>query len=221
MKPARTRFPNETPGYRTKRDALLKAEIGLRRQAEKVAGLRRKLPAGGVVPEDYVFQGEQGPVKLSELFTKGNTLVAYSFMFGPKMAQPCPMCTSMLDGLNGNARHVAQRTDLVVVARSPIERIAEFARSRSWSSLRLLSSENNSYNRDYHGESPEGAQWPMLNIFRKDKGKVRHFYATELLFAPSDKGQDSRHVDPIWPLWNLLDFTPEGRGGDWYPKLAY
>jgi len=32
---------------------------------------------------------------------------------------------------------------------------------------------------------------------------------------------DPRHVDPIWPLWNLFDFTPEGRGTNWYPKLSY
>jgi predicted dithiol-disulfide oxidoreductase (DUF899 family) len=55
----------------------------------------------------------------------------------------------------------------------------------------------------------------------KDGKKVRHWYATELLFAKTESGQDPRHVDSIWPLWNLLDLTPEGRGKDWYPKLSY
>jgi predicted dithiol-disulfide oxidoreductase (DUF899 family) len=215
------RFPNETPSYRTRRNALLKAEIDLRRQTEKVAALRRKLPAGGEVAQDYVFEDEKGGVKLSELFVRGNTLVLYSYMFGPKMEKPCPMCTSMLDGLNGNAQHIAQRTNLVVIAKSPIQRILDFARHRGWSSLKLLSSEKNQYNRDYHGETAEGSQLPLLNVFVKSKGKIRHFYGTELLFAPEEKGQNGRHVDPIWPLWNLLDFTPEGRGSDWYPKLSY
>jgi len=88
------------------------------------------------------------------------------------------MCTSFIDGLNGNAMHIAQRTNLAVIAKSPLERILEFARSRGWSNLKLLSSQNNHYNRDYHAETDDGAQMPILNVFRKDKA-VRHFYATE------------------------------------------
>lgn len=213
-------FPNEDRKYRAAREKLLKAEMALRRQVEAVAALRRKLPAGGGVPEDYEFDGEQGPVRLSQLFRNGSTLVAYSFMYGPAMAKACPMCTAMLDGLNGNARHVAERTNLVVIAKSPLARIVEHARSRGWSNLRLLSSERNSYNRDYGGETADGSQMPMLNVFVKRRS-VRHFYGTELLYAPAEKGQNARHVDAIWPLWNLLDFTPEGRGRDWYPKLEY
>ncbi len=213
-------FPNEKPKYRAARKKLLKAELALRKQVEQVAALRRKLPTGGEVPEDYLFEAEQGKVRLSELFVNGNTLVAYSFMFGPAMAKPCPMCTSFIDSLNGNAMHIAQRTNLVVIAKSPLERILEFARSRGWSNLKLLSSQNNHYNRDYHAETDDGAQMPILNVFRKDKA-VRHFYATEMLFARDEKGQNARHIDLMWPLWNVLDVTPEGRGRDWYPKLQY
>jgi predicted dithiol-disulfide oxidoreductase (DUF899 family) len=223
-------FPNETPAYRNARDQLLRAETALRRQVEEVAALRRTLPLGGEVPEDYRF--EEGPtdleastpvraVSLSELFTHGDTLVVYSFMFGPAAAQPCPMCTSMLDSLNGNAPHIRQRTALAVVAKSPIERIRAFARERGWRNLRLLSSHGNAYNRDYFGEGADGAQWPALNVFVRRGGKVFHFYCTELLFVPSDPGQNGRHVDMLWPLWNVLDLTPEGRGSDWYPKLRY
>jgi len=55
----------------------------------------------------------------------------------------------------------------------------------------------------------------------KRDGAIHHFYNTEFLYASSEPGQDSRHVDSIWPLWNLFDETPEGRGQDWNPKLAY
>ena len=213
-------FPNEDKEYRVARDTLLKSELALRKQVEEVAALRRKLPPGGEVPEDYVFEAADGKVKLSELFTNGNTLIAYSFMYGPMMEEPCPMCTSIIDGLNGNAQHIAQRTNLVVIAKSPLGRILEHAKSRGWSNLKLLSSEKNNYNRDYHGEAADGSQMPILNVFRKNKA-VRHFYATELLHAKPGPGQDPRHVDMIWPLWNVLDFTPEGRGKDWYPKLSY
>ena len=214
------KFPNESRAYRHAREELLEAEIRLRRHTEQVAALRRALPPGGVA-QDYVFDAEEGRLGLSELFKRGESLVAYSFMYGPDMERPCPMCTSILDGLEGNAQHIAQRTNLVVIAKSPIERILAFARSRGWSRLRLLSSQGNSYNRDYHAETADGAQMPMLNVFRRDGGTIRHFYGTELLYAKVEPGQNARHVDLIWPLWNVLDFTPEGRGSDWYPKLDY
>jgi predicted dithiol-disulfide oxidoreductase (DUF899 family) len=212
-------YPNEPRAYRAARNRLLRAEGALRRQVEKVAALRRQLPAGGKVPEDYVFDSLRGPVRLSELFERGDTLVAYSFMYGPEMAKACPMCSSMLDSLDGSAPHIAQRTNLVVIARSPLARIREHARARGWRHLRLLSSAGNGYNRDYHGESPDGAQLPMLNVFVRRRGAIRHFYGSELLFGKAEAGQNQRHVDAIWPLWNLLDFTPEGRGRDWYTAL--
>jgi len=217
---AAIRFPNESKQYRTARNKLLDAELALRRQIEALAAERRKLPPGGEAREDYVFTGEQGPVKLSELFERGDTLVAYSFMYSPQMKNACPMCTSFLDGLDGNAQHIAQRTNLVVIAKSPLERIREYARERGWRNLRLLSSAGTTYNRDYHGENEKGQQ-PMMNVFVKRNGKVRHFYGSELLYAPEEKGQNARHNDLMWPLWNVLDLTPEGRGGDWYPQRQY
>lgn len=220
------RFPNEDAGYRSARNALLKAEMGLRREIERVAALRRKLPAGGTIREDYVFEemsadGQTRRVKLSELFGDKPALVVYSFMYGPKMEKACPSCTSILDAMNGQTRHVSQRASFVVIAKSPIERIRAFARDRGWRGLRLLSSAKNDFNRDYFAESSDGAQWPMLNVFAKKGGKIHHFYGTELLFGPREASQDHRHVDMIWPLWNALDYTPEGRGTDWYPKLDY
>ncbi len=213
------------------RDRLLEAEMELRRRTEEVAALRRALPLGGEIPEDYVFEegsarsGEARQVRqvrLSELFDHPDaSLAIYSFMYGPNMPKACPMCTAMLDSLDGTAPHAADRINLVVVAKSPIERILAFARERGWRRLRLLSSAGNHYNRDYLGESADGSQLPSLNIFVRRGGKVHHFYHSELLFAANEPGQDARHVDPIWPLWNLFDFTPEGRGTGWRPKLSY
>jgi predicted dithiol-disulfide oxidoreductase (DUF899 family) len=213
------KFPDESKNYRAARNKLLSAEKALRRKVEAVAALRRKLPQGGRVPEDYLFEEEGRKTRLSELFVNGDTLVAYSFMYGPKMVAPCPMCSSMLDALNGNAQHIAQRTNLVVIAKSPIERIFAFARPRGWHALRLLSSAGNDYNRAYNGEGPDGSQWPMMNVFVRGKGAIRHFWGSELLGAKVEPGQDGRHVDMLWPLWNILDQTPAGRGGDWRPKL--
>jgi predicted dithiol-disulfide oxidoreductase (DUF899 family) len=217
------KFPGESARYRTARNRLLAAEIDLRRQVERVASMRRKLPLGGPVPEDYAFdQGSGGQVNLSELFRDGlDTLLIYSYMFGPQAKQPCPMCTSFIDSLDGAAEHLTQRASLAVAAKSPIGRIQQIAKSRGWRHLRLLSSANNNYNRDYHGEDSEGNQLPMLNVFARRKGKLYHTYATELQFLAPEKGQNQRHIDMMWPLWNLLDLTPEGRGTNWFPSLTY
>jgi predicted dithiol-disulfide oxidoreductase (DUF899 family) len=225
------RFPGESSSYRDARNKLLEAEMALRKHLEEVAALRRQLPLGGAVPEDYIFEetaaGANGSaavrqVRMSELFAPGkDTLALYSYMFSPQMKEPCVSCTSMLDSMNGAAQHAVQRINLVVVAKSPLARVQTVARDRGWNNLRLLSSHGNTYNRDYHGEGPTGNQLPSLNIFVRRDGKIYHFYHTELLFAPGEPGQDGRHIDLIWPLWNLFDFTPDGRGTDWYPRLKY
>jgi predicted dithiol-disulfide oxidoreductase (DUF899 family) len=135
---------------------------------------------------------------------------------------PCPSCTSILDGLDGAAPHLAQRLNLAVVAKSTPERIRTFAHERGWRHLRLLSSRSNAYNRDYHAETPEGQQLPVLKVFARDGEEIRHAWASELLFAPGNEGQEARHVDLIWPIWSVLDMTPDGRGsGPNFPGLDY
>lgn len=219
-------FPGETAGYREARERLLVKEIELRRATEAVAAARRDLPPGGIVPEDYEFEG-QGPdgtltsVRLTELFAPGkDTLALYSFMYGPEMELPCPGCTHLLDQLDGSARHVDQRVSFAVVAKSPLPRILAFADERGWRFLRLLSSSRNTYNRDYHGETADG-QMSMLNVFRREDGAIRHTWGSELVYRSPDPDQDPRHLDSIDPVWNLLDFTPDGRGADWQPQLQY
>lgn len=216
------RWPGESAAYREARDGLLRAEMELRRQTERVAALRRALPPGGAIPQDYVFEegADARKVGLSELFGDKETLLLYSYMYGPKMARPCPSCSSMLDGLDGEAKHITQRVALAVVARSPIARVLAAGAERGWRSLRLISSANNSYHADYNSESPEGDQRPILNVFSRKGGEIRHVWASELAFAPMEPGQDPRHIDQMWPLWAALDFTPGGRG-DFRPQLEY
>jgi predicted dithiol-disulfide oxidoreductase (DUF899 family) len=217
------RFPNESNEYREARNKLLDFEIQLREQVEKLGQMRQALPRGGLLKEDYGFSeltnSHVTTTKLSQLFMpQKNSLVIYSFMYGPQMKNPCPSCTSIIDSLNANAVHVNQHANLVVIAKSPIERITEFAKDRGWHSIRILSSANTSYNYDYFAETEEGDQMPALNVFTKTPDGIFHFYNTELLYCDLDG--DPRHVDAIWPLWNLYDMLPEGRQ-DWYPKLLY
>ena len=215
------RFPNESAAYRDARNELLQAEIDLRRRGEQVAALRRRLPPGGEIAQDYEFEGDEGPVQLSQLFGDKDTLVAYSYMYGPDMAQPCPYCTSMLDGLDGQAPHIGQRVSLAVIAKSPLARIKAFTGPRGWRHLRLFSSAANSYHRDYHGEAADGEQLPMLNVFSRGGDRIHHVFATEMFFAPTEPGQHPRHIDMIWPVWNVLDMTPDGRGESFLLKLNY
>jgi predicted dithiol-disulfide oxidoreductase (DUF899 family) len=238
------RFPNESAEYRSARDRLLAAELELRRSMEAVAAARRALPPGGEVPEDYVFEGRHadgsiGAIRLSNLFEPGrDSLAIYSFMFprspsdarpGPASGTtsalplaegPCPSCTALLDQLDGAARHLTPRMNFVVVAKTSAERLLAFGQERGWHHLRLLSSADNRYNQDYFGEV-DGFQQPMLNVFHRQGGAIRHFWGAELLFAPTDPGQEMRHMGTLEPLWNMLDLTPEGRGADWEEQLQY
>ena len=218
------RFPGESDEYRKARNKLLKAEIELRENIENVARLRRQLPMGGKINEDYVFEeiadGVASEVTLSQLFEADkDTLIIYSFMYGPKMEKPCPACTAIIDGFNGFVHHLEQRVNFAVVAKSPIKRVLEFADSRNWNGLHLLSSEKNSFNSDYFAETEEGSQMPMCDVFVNKEDGIYHFWGSELLYAPAEG--HPRHMDLMWPIWNFLDLTPEGRGTDWHTKLNY
>jgi predicted dithiol-disulfide oxidoreductase (DUF899 family) len=238
-------LPGESAAYRTARDRLLEQEIALRRVTEAVAAARRELPPGGRVTQDYVFQGAGADgmpidVRLSELFGPAkDSLVIYSFMFprdpddqtpGPREGEtallplaegPCPSCAALLDQLDGAAEHAGQHINLAVVAKAPLPRVLAFARERGWRRLRLLSSAGNTYNADYFAETPDGVQRPMLTVFHRERDTIRHFWSSELLYAPTDSGQEPRHVGTLEPLWNVFDLTPEGRPAGWVEQFAY
>jgi predicted dithiol-disulfide oxidoreductase (DUF899 family) len=100
------------------------------------------------------------------------------------------VCTAFLDQLDGAADHASQRVNLAVAAKAPIERILTFAAERGWRRLRLLSSAGTTYNRDYLAETAEGEQQPMLNVFHRDGNTIRHFWGSELFYAPTDPGRN-------------------------------
>ena len=223
-------YPGESAEYRAARERLLEREIRLRREIEEVAAQRRALPPGGLIPEDYAFHGAEGEVRLSELFAPGlDSLVLYSFMFPRDPADdrpgerdgPCPSCVALLDQLDGTALHVAPKLSFAVVAKAPAARLLAFGEERGWRHLRLLSSDGTTYNRDYLAETAEGHQRPIMNVFHRDSGAIRHFWGSELFYAPADPGQDPRHVGTLEPSWNMFDLTPEGRDVGWDEQLRY
>ena len=201
-------YPNETKEYRDARDALLKDEKELVDKVKAVAARRRTLPLGGELKEDYVFQwandgriGER--VKFSELFGDKNTLLLYSFMYGPNWDNPCLSCTSLVDGFDRTWYQVSRNAAFVTIAKAPAEKINAWARRRGWSQIPLASGFESTFQADYkcQGESDD-MQLPVMHVFVRRDGRIFHFWGTEL------KGN---HVDTVWPYWNLMDFTPEGR----------
>ena len=205
---SKRRFPNESQAYRDARAALLKDEQELVAKVKAVAAKRRTLPLGGKLKENYVFrranEGKVGePVKFSELFGDHDTLLLYSFMFGPSWDKPCPSCTSLVDGFDRSAYQVTRDAAFVAIAKAPAERIAAWAKERGWSQLELVSGFESPFQADYRcqGENDD-MQWPVMHVFTKRDGEIFHFWATET---------NSNHVDTVWPYWNLMDFTPEGR----------
>jgi predicted dithiol-disulfide oxidoreductase (DUF899 family) len=219
-----TRFPGESVEYRRARNRLLQQEIRLRRQTEAVAAQRRRLPLGGAVATDYVFDSPSGPVRMSELFAPGKrSLFVYNFMYpeSPDSDTPCPSCTSIIDAVDGAARHAVHRINFVVVAKTPIERFVAYARERGWRHAPLLSSANNTFKRDWLSEEPNGQQLPLAQVFTKRGRKIHHTWSSELWYAPAERGEDRRHVDFMWPLWSIFDTLPEGRGRSWYPQNSY
>ena len=201
------RYPNESREYRDARDALLKDEQDLVARVKALAAKRRTLPPGGELKEDYVFQwaseGKVGQrVKFSELFGDKSTLLIYSFMFGPSWDNPCPSCTSLMDVFDRSWYQVSRNAAFVAIAKAPAAKINAWATPRGWTQIPLLSGFESTYQADYKCQDSDEMQQPVMHVFRKQGGKILHFWGTE---------STSNHVDTVWPYWNLMDFTPEGR----------
>ena len=223
-----TNLTNESDDYLARRDELRLAEIELMRQRERVAELRRHLPAGPAV-QNYEFI--EGPVdldsgdaptrtiRLSELFTTtGRPLVIYHLMYGKHQTKPCPMCTAWIDGINGVAHHITQNVDFAIVAAADPAALRAHARARGWNRLRLLSAGKTTFKYDLGSEDRQGHQDSMISVFTHDsQGAVHHFYSAHPWMSPEIK---ERGIDLMSPIWHVLDLTPQGRG-DWYAKLEY
>src|SRR5262245_24671791 len=138
-----SQYPNESKAYRDAREALRKEEQELLAKVKAVAAKRRELPDGGQLKEDYVFQwandGKVGQrVKFSELFGDKETLLLYSFMFGPNWDKPCPSCTSLMDGFDRAWYQVSGDDAFAGIAKAPAVKINAWADKRRWSQVRAV-----------------------------------------------------------------------------------
>ena len=209
------RHPGESEVPKRARQDLLVEELELRRHVERVASLRRELPSGGEVPTDYHFTAEDGTdVSLADLFGEHETLIIYSYMFGPQREAPCPMCTSLMGGFDHKIADIRQRVAIAFTARSPIDRLVDAKASRGWKNLPIYSDERGDYTRDY--VSAEDADMPAYNVFSRRDGVIRQFWSEEITGDMADPGQDPRGAVEMDLLWLLLDTTPEGCSTDWH-----
>jgi predicted dithiol-disulfide oxidoreductase (DUF899 family) len=108
-----------------------------------------------------------------------------------------------MDGFDRAWYSVDRDAAFVAIAKAPAGRIDAWARQRGWSQIALLSGSESHFQADYKCQGDnDDMQWPVMLVFRKQDGKISHFWSTEGM---------TNHVDTVWPYWNLMDFTPEGR----------
>ena len=154
---------------------------------------------------------------LAELFGDKDTLVAYSYMFGPERARPCPMCTSQMSAWDGEAQDIGQRVSLRD-DRPLADRAAGRVQARAGvAQPAALFRRDGAYTRDYvHPEDSDMPRLQRIHAARRDDPPLLGGRDD----ARATRGRTARGADPM-PLWQILDPTPEGRGTDWYPKLSY
>lgn len=221
------RFGNESGEYARSREALLAEEIEVRRHLGRLAAQLRELPKGPVIAQEFRFVDENGDeIGLLDMFGRHDTLVIYHWMYGPDRERPCPMCTNLLGGLDGNGADIEQRVALAIVGRSKVERQLDFARERGWRNLRFFQARGDDFSLKIGGLDPEnGWEMPALLVLVRegegDDAVVRLHWMGETSQEMADPGEDPRGAIDLAPLWNVLDLTPGGRGADWYPKLSY
>ncbi|MDX1516019.1 MAG: DUF899 family protein [Woeseiaceae bacterium] len=218
-------FPNETDEYRKQRNRLLDDEVALRDHIEAVAAQRRQLPLGGKLKEDYSFErldddGKVETVAFDELFGAHDSLILYTMMFGREWDAPCPSCTSIVDSINVNSRGVSESAAIAAVTDATPDQVRTWAARRGWY-MPVLSGTNSRYILDYAGfDTDDPGVVSAMNVFRRTPDGIFHFWAAELVSRPMANGHP-RHVDMIWPMWNLLDMTPGGRGDTLVPKQDF
>jgi predicted dithiol-disulfide oxidoreductase (DUF899 family) len=201
-----------------RRKELLVQEKEFTRQRDALSKKRRQLP-WVEVDEDYVFETNDGPKHLSDLFADHSQLVIYHFMYGPEWEVGCKSCSFWADNYNGIVVHLAARdVSLVAVSRTSLKNINSFSSRMGWS-FPWVSSLSNNFNFDYgvsftdgdrtsgeasynYRKGPIGMdELPGFSVFNKDEnGKLFHSYSTY-----------GRGLDMMNTAYNILDLVPKGR----------
>ena len=136
---------------------LLAAEKALTRQSDQLARLRQGLPWVRVNNE-YRFDTEHGNVSLADLFEGRSQLLIYHFMFGPDYAAGCPSCSSIADGFDGFAVHLANHDVMLwAVSRAPLAKLKAYKQRMGWT-FPWASSASSDFNFDFNVSITEEQQ---------------------------------------------------------------
>jgi len=199
--------------YEKDRAELLLKEKELTKMRDQVTKLRQELP-WVQLDKDYVFEGPNGSVRMSELFIDGkNDLLVFHMMFGPDWKEPCIACSCWVENINGLAPWINTKCNIVVIAKAPYQQLQEVAKMRDWK-FPLLSSFNSDFNSDLKVENSVGyahkkevpmEQSPAASSFHKEGVNIYHTYTTK-----------HRGLENLNTIWAWFDMLPGGRG-DWFP----
>lgn len=201
--------------------AHLAREKELTRLRDEIAAERRELP-WMKLRKDYVFETEQGPKRLADLFKGRSQLIVYHFMQGPGDDYRCPGCAFLADHIDGAEQHLRHNdVSLVVVARAPLAELLPYKRRMGWKfdwvssfasdfnfdmdvsfTERQIAAGDTTYN--FETRPLQSRELPGASVFYRD-GRGDIF----LTFAARARGGDA-----LIGAYHYLDLTPKGRNED-------
>jgi len=197
------------------RVALLQLEKVHMRAGDELAKRRRQLPWVRV-EQDYMFDTEQGPRSLAELFEGRSQLAMYHFMYGDGWGEGCPSCSFWADNYDGVQAHLAARDIAFTAASSaPLDQLLAYRNRMGWS-FPWVSSAGTTFNQDFEVTGTRRYNFreldepidemPGLSVFVLHDGAVHHTYSTY-----------ARGLDPFNGAYQLMDLVPKGRDEDELP----
>lgn len=230
----------------TARLELLEAEKELTHRSDELAQRRQGLP-WVPVEKEYTFDTDAGSASLAELFRGRSQLLVYHFMFGPDFKAGCPSCSSIADGFNGVAVHLANHdVMLTAVSRAPLAKLQAYKKRLGWT-FPWASSFGGDFNFDYSvGFTPEqqraGIDYnyrrepeftgagPGATAFAAASGTDAATFLRERPGLSAFVLEDgavyhtystyARGLDGLWGMYQWLDRAPKGRNetGAWWRR---
>src|ERR1700721_3118255 len=199
---------------------LLKAEKELTRRSDELTRQRQELP-WVPINKGYRFETEEGSASLADLFQGRSQLLVYHFVYGPEYTAGCTSCSSIADGFNGIAVHLANHDVMLwAVSRAPFAKLQAYKQRMGWT-FPWASSVGGDFNFDFNVSFTEEEQRekgieynyrrerPGVSSFVLEDGVVYHTYAAY-----------ARGVDGLWGMYQWLDRAPKGRNetGAWWKR---